>query len=737
MRSPAFVRNISGKTGVLTTPWVIPFILVLLFGISLSVRQLSDPDLGFHLKYGKWIIENRSVPLYDFSTYTVSSHEYTDSHWLFQVFLYSVYKISGYPGLSIFVSLLACTIILLFLIRFTSINTSTIWLLLSALVVLEPRILPRPEMFTYIFLLATLKILEDYYSLKNNRLYLLPLIMLLWTNMHGLFILGPGIILTFLLSSLVKDKTPDYKMIVTFILSTGVCLINPYFIKGFLFPFTLLSRFRSDNIFHHHIAEFRSVLDPGQITLTDVVFLFTAVFIVILWIVNWRKHPIHVWVLVPVTLSLALIAVRNFPLFILTCLPFCNEWINVPSFTLVKPTNSTNSYHLLCKRLRQFLWVLLVLLSLTGIIRVINGGFYYSNRLNCKIGLGIDRLQQPEDASDFLVSNGLEGRILNSLGTGGWLSWRITQPVFIDGRLEVIGEDLYSELMSSWNNGLQSLIRKYQPSIILYNYQKYYPWTLQLARMPEWRLVYLDGLFAIFIKEGYASQVSQLNTEKVVQQFGINGKQKPIVPDKSEPQQRVILDRMRKWIKVSPCDSTRILLNAGMFLLQIDNQAAAEMVLAEACRRTPGNDEISLEVLKILKNTNRNTVAESTVKTPEVLSGMSKEATLNFNLGNEKLKQGDIEAAIVHYTRAIQLNPGYYKAYLNRGNAFAGIEHYSEALTDFDLAIEIDPFQGDAFLGKGSCYYFLGRKEEACLNWQKAYKLGNEKAKIMLENYCR
>jgi tetratricopeptide (TPR) repeat protein len=119
------------------------------------------------------------------------------------------------------------------------------------------------------------------------------------------------------------------------------------------------------------------------------------------------------------------------------------------------------------------------------------------------------------------------------------------------------------------------------------------------------------------------------------------------------------------------------------------------------------------------------------------ISLSNKDAILNFNLGNEKLKQGDIKAAIGFYSKSIQINPEYYKAFLNRAYAYARIEHYSEALADFDSAIDINPSLGEAYLGKGSCYHFLGIKEKACKYWNQAYSLGNGQALLMMDRFCR
>ena len=109
--------------------------------------------------------------------------------------------------------------------------------------------------------------------------------------------------------------------------------------------------------------------------------------------------------------------------------------------------------------------------------RSLTNAYYVKEDSFCKTGIGIDDYQHPTASSEFLVQHKLDGRILNSIGFGGWLEWSIPQPVFIDGRLEVMKEDLYNEVVKSWSNGLKDLIAKYQPKLIIYSYLKYYPWT--------------------------------------------------------------------------------------------------------------------------------------------------------------------------------------------------------------------------------------------------------------------
>jgi len=239
--------------GFFKTKWIIPFILLVLLVSALSLKLLSDQDTGFHLKAGKWIIENLSFPQKDTFTYTVNNNDYIDLHWLFQITIYGIYKIFSYEGLSFFVMLLSLLLLFLLLLRNQinkiPINISCIVMLFGFLII-ESRLMLRPEMLTFIYITGMLIILELFYKLQKKVLYLLPIIMLLWCNTQGLFILGIIIMGSYFISLLWKEKKINKKFLFWIIISVLACLINPYFIKGFVFPLELLTRFDNNNIGH-------------------------------------------------------------------------------------------------------------------------------------------------------------------------------------------------------------------------------------------------------------------------------------------------------------------------------------------------------------------------------------------------------------------------------------------------------------------------------------------------------
>jgi tetratricopeptide (TPR) repeat protein len=66
--------------------------------------------------------------------------------------------------------------------------------------------------------------------------------------------------------------------------------------------------------------------------------------------------------------------------------------------------------------------------------------------------------------------------------------------------------------------------------------------------------------------------------------------------------------------------------------------------------------------------------------------------------------------------RILVVNDGSV-VYLNLGD-------YNAALSDFNIALELDPNYANAYVGRGSIYYALGDNEAALADWSQAETLG-------------
>ena len=83
----------------------------------------------------------------------------------------------------------------------------------------------------------------------------------------------------------------------------------------------------------------------------------------------------------------------------------------------------------------------------------------------------------------------------------------------------------------------------------------------------------------------------------------------------------------------------------------------------------------------------------------------------------------EYDKSIDKWKKALELNPKYFFAYNNLGNAFLNLKKYNEAITHFNKAIEIKPDFFDALNNKGNALSRLNKYEDALLSYDKAIEI--------------
>ncbi len=102
----------------------------------------------------------------------------------------------------------------------------------------------------------------------------------------------------------------------------------------------------------------------------------------------------------------------------------------------------------------------------------------------------------------------------------------------------------------------------------------------------------------------------------------------------------------------------------------------------------------------------------------EMLAGVRKPAT-----PQTKKAKGDVDGALVDYSKAIELKPSFAEAYINRGGAKYRKEDLDGALADYSRAIELKPDDAEAYYGRGSVKYRKGDLDGALADYSRAIEL--------------
>src|SRR5581483_103865 len=182
------------------SPLALGFILVGLFATS----RINNCDLGTDLKTGQWMLQNHAFPQKDTFTYTATENDYLDGKALYQLTVFSIYKLFGYPGISLANTLVVLGVFFLLALRMkeTGVTPGIVFgILFPIIFILERRFYVRAEIASWLLLSLTLLVLEWRSSGKKNLLYVLPILQFFWLNTEGLFILGWVLMAAYLAST--------------------------------------------------------------------------------------------------------------------------------------------------------------------------------------------------------------------------------------------------------------------------------------------------------------------------------------------------------------------------------------------------------------------------------------------------------------------------------------------------------------------------------------------------------
>lgn len=175
--------------------WLTPgrlFILILFIAIfTLSVREITDNDFWWHLRTGQLIIETKTIPKVDPFSYTNTGKEWITHEWLTEIFIYLLYRLGGLNVLIlVFSSIITISFWLVFL-RCHGKPYLAGFVLFLGVIATAPTWGVRPQIISLLFASLYLFLLDKYFNGKKLKYLIpIPLIMILWVNMHASYALG-------------------------------------------------------------------------------------------------------------------------------------------------------------------------------------------------------------------------------------------------------------------------------------------------------------------------------------------------------------------------------------------------------------------------------------------------------------------------------------------------------------------------------------------------------------------
>jgi len=475
-----------------------------LYGLAFAKHiQLNAADLGRHVKNGEIILARLAVPTTNEYSYTAPDFPFLNHHWASGVLFHLVHRLGGFPALSMFAVVVAVVTCWLF---YSVARQESRWdvAAVTALVmlpVIASRTEIRPEMFSYLGSGAFFAVLWRWRhgAVSWRALALLPVVEVLWVNLHLYFFLGPILIGAFLVEALILRLRgiggPDPMPLVTTGAATALAtLLNPAGLRGALYPFTVLENYGYDVIENQPVL----VLERLMAFAPALYFKIAFALLVASWL--WAffrarrrgEEPSIALLLLSVFVSVvAWRAVRNFTIF---------GWIAL----------STVAINL--RRLPEPAWlarrravlVPVILFALAGVLVLLHVPYWRGQAAYTGLGLRPGNLA----ALDFYRSAGLRGPIFNNFDIGSYLIYGLypAERVFVDNRPEAYPAAFFQDEVrpiqrdeARWREAED----RYGFNVIFFSHQEHAlgkEFILRRVADPAWAVVFIDESNIILAK---------------------------------------------------------------------------------------------------------------------------------------------------------------------------------------------------------------------------------------------
>lgn len=507
------------------------FLIVFFFAILIihSSREVADLDLWLHLKTGEVILKQRAIPLCDIFSYTMVGKPWINHAWLFQVLTYLFYTAGSADGIILMQNLVVISIfLLLFVMGKKRENYIFVFVVLYlTLLTVAHRFTIRPDIFSLLFLTLYLFIIKKFSDSSTKLIWALPVLQLLWTNMHGFFFLGPLTLAVIVSGEALKAALPlpyEWKkssrlsqgqvrtLLVILGLTLLATLINPHGIKGALYPFGVLGQISGrGKLVFQYIQELVRPISLKNVFVFSHFPYYKALILLSLFSFRFNQRRINIADLILWIgfLLFSLVAVRNIAYFAILAagIIFTNydtAMSHGKKIPLQFPTKKLKSAG------TALFMAFLFFYSAKGTLKIIDATHYIFDTYQLKSSLwGVAEERYPKKAVDFLMKHEFPKTMFNDFNAGAYLIGRAypQRRVFIDGRTELYGPEFFSDYVA-FGEGNKAVIEKFLNRydfkgcfLTLFPNDIHLPLIRYFYQDPLWKVVYFDEFALIFLKD--------------------------------------------------------------------------------------------------------------------------------------------------------------------------------------------------------------------------------------------
>jgi hypothetical protein len=455
-----------------TTHWQVSIEqLWLLFPIFLLIYKgfifpLPPLDFWWHLKMGEVIAVTRSIPAVDVFSFTAAGRPFTLQNWLGELIYYWTYRLGGFPLLVFLGTLLTvAAFLLMYRLCLDATHYRRIAAAVGFLACLANYGFLRPQTYSFLLFSAFYLILSRYRERGRSHLWLMPVLMALWVNLHGAFVIGLALVALYIccesLRRMIDPRRTDALSVAqlrTLILVFALCclatLINPEGYRIYDYVRTVILDAGSQQL----VAEWQP---PRPNDLLGFLLFYCPFLLAIVVFIQARVKPDLTEVVLFFTFAfLGLSAIRNAAWFATITFPLIARYLPLVDLSPLLPLRRFNVFHQLSQPASDreispaYGRMNLVLLGI-AILTLVSQSPWVRPAIT---GKSLLAEQTPVGAADFIEKQGITGRLFHPQEFGDYLMWRLwpQQKTIVDGRVHLFELDFLKQYKNALEHPLES-----------------------------------------------------------------------------------------------------------------------------------------------------------------------------------------------------------------------------------------------------------------------------------------
>lgn len=535
-------------------------ILVLYFSISIAIIG-NDTDMWYHMSMGKYIVDSGEIPTSTFFSYI--NHEQIKTnivyYWLFDLFVYTIYFISGTWGLiAVRTAIMLLTMFLVF--RFitgqehykNNINKFIIIFTIFSLMLVLRGVIVRPHLFDYLFILLFIFIIEFH----PKKVLLLPFIGVIWCNIHGIeYPVMVLITLSYIIEIFFKRirrgsgfTKEELYILISLVVTTWTVLATPYGFNLIKLPFEAteytsmyigeVMPLNISDIFSYSVSW--NYINPATINNLAV----TVVFIGFIGAAIKKQLRISHLLMFAGGCILVIKGVRFVNEFVLLGLPV----VAATFFNKNSVFNKTSFVPIIAS-----VMIFFTIVYLNTCNNMFMGKKFAINQ------------SLPTGITEFLKNNGPGGKIMAPPGVSGYLIWHLypNHKIFMNLVLTCFFDDRdYFVINSAYSNfeAFNKFIKQYNPSFVIVSIDNNRS-TQIVENHKKFKPVFFDNAYILYVDSSRHPDLAEQYELKIIKPFEF------IKKLASHDDKININSYLNELVKLNALDPSVVSVNHGLALI--------------------------------------------------------------------------------------------------------------------------------------------------------------------------